>query len=559
MRTTYYCVIFDNKALHAHAQIKRVVAIAMEVPPEAEAEANAPARRSVTSLEDASFFFIVENVHTYSPASLSLLPLRVRRQMLPFLPPAQLWRLERCRGFAEGIDMEGAWKERVRTHISAWIYPEDVDEVKHEDHEGRTSGEVYFDHVTHVLLSMSPDLLQHLNSQTHLSFNDISERTTYLRQKGRFQLSHAKPSSGDTMVKKEDYVDLLFYGVHMKTVPPLYKVVPCPFDPNKEYSIPLHYNTKGPKHPGCSHGTDGRYSIPSLCVQCFQSLVGYLVDNSDRRPKRLCIVTPSRGLIESVTNDKLLQFLHSVEEVKVVISQGACSNGVLSLVDVEGLSPTSFSIKEKCLHATTISGSSYWGRLLSVTGSMLRTKPGLKLVEIVSCSLEMMENTESVVTTFLHTATSCTRTLNIRQTACSLQYSSRYEHHLFSSPSLAPQVRGPQQPLRVSRCQNGENKILRLPFLPNGPCSLPWLLAFPDFSLKHLELTVPETLCDKHLPEICRIMSSWDSLSSPVPAVESTTVTVECKESSVAEAQYAGLIFDLAMCPHIDEVRIMKV
>ena len=554
------------------------------------------ARPPVTSLKDASFFAIVEQVHTYPPAALSLLPARVRRKMLPFLPAAELWRLERCRDFVEGLDMEAVWSDRLKTHISDWVYPEDVDEVKQGDHEGPSAREVYLFNVTHVLLSMTADRLEHLDFQTHVSDSDIAERRAYVQRAGRFRLPHALEPKGNTeeLVNKDDYADLLFYGVFMKNVPLLYKVASCHFHP--EFNIPLPYNLKGARHSGCvrvERATRQKYTLSPMCVQCFQNMVGYLVENIDWRPKTLSICSPSLGFVKSVEkrNDTVLKFLRSVEEIKVVItSLASCFNmarvlrGVFQPQALAGLSPTSLIIKQK----NSLGGDACCSTVSGVVVSLLETRPSLRHVELTNCSLETSD-IESLVSAFLCTATSCTKTLNIRQWGCHFQVGRQFQESrhfkerrkfqvgrqfqggcLFQESlplnrtHTPPPLRNQKlfEPLKISQkvatasedsCQNGENKVLCLPFLPS---LLQWLLAFPGLSLHHLELTVPDSLCDKYLPQICEILTrSSDSIPSPLPI----TVTIECKTPSVTESRCAGMIFDLAMCPHIDEVRLTKV
>jgi hypothetical protein len=534
------------------------------------------ARPSVTSLKDASFFAIVEQVHTYSPAALSLLPARVRRKMLRFLPAAELWRLERCRDFVEGLDMGAVWSDRLKTHISDWVYPEDVDEVKQEDNEGPSAREVYLFNVTHVLLSMTADRLEHLDFQTHVSHSDMYERTAYVQRTGRFRLPRALQGNTEKLVNKNDYVDLLFYGVFMKNVPLLYKVASCHFHP--EYNIPL---LKGARHSGCvcmERATRQKYTLSPMCVQCFQRMVGYLVDNTDWRPKTLSICSPSQGFVKSVEkrNDTVLKFLRSVEEIKVVItSLASYFNMVRVLRGVfqpqAGLSPTSLIIKQK----NSLEGDASCSAVSGVVVSLLETRPGLRLVELTNCSLKTSDM-ESLVSVFLSTATSCTRTLNIRQGARHFQVGRQFQgarqfqggclfqeslplNRTHTLPPLCNQKLF--KPLKISQqvataseesCQNGENKVLCLPFLPS---LLQWLLAFPGLSLHHLELTVPDSLCDEYLPQIYEILTrSSDSIPSPFPI----TVTVECKTPSVTESKCAGVIFDLAMCHHIYEVRLMK-
>ena len=571
---------------------------------------------SVTSLKDATFYFVVEHAEAFSPASLALLPPRVRREILRLSPAAELWRLERCAAFVEELDMEAVWSERVETHILAWVSPAELSVARPET--GVRSREFYLERVASLLLSTTSERLRQFLSPHHMVISLDPDETlkTVFDQCKRvcFRLSRVKPKcprvgdpvstagSSAELVIRRDYINFLFYGVCAKTVPSLWKVETCAFDPEKEYHFPLRF-----------------VGGAATFLQRFREMVRCLADCTGWGPKQLNVVSPSREFMESVTDEAVLGFLHTVEEVRVDVTDVGFPEVIEALEAIfkprASLSPTGLSIRVQFPHQlswllprlTAVCGNrdamntesaqirgetdgylglrkidieilertscdpsalmscSDWSRLLhqeniesivltrlgtgvppglsSVLCHLLLGRPSLRAVQLTDCSVSS-HHLQSLVSVFLSTPTTHSQTLSIRQWS---PPSSQPHHSDNHTGGMTPETTtGVDVP-----CQSGENKVLCLPFIPAGPCSLPWLLALPRLSLPALELTIPDSLCETHLRDLLQILDSSDQLP-----VGSVTATVESSSPAEVESRCAGVMIDLAMCSHISEVRI---
>ena len=324
----------------------------------------------VLSLKDACFYFIVENVIELSSAHLSLLPRRVRNRLLPFLPAVDLWRLESCPAFTEGIDMEEVWKGRVTTHINAW----EPGEVPQPFEQEKTARETYLYYISHVLLSFGKQSLQTespYHSYLHTLEGPTLDHTIYKRRYDErvqkpFRLKSSGLKSGNKTqesVEKGEYVDFLFYGIHMKEVPNLLNFTVCSFDSQKEYYVPHHYGSQDNKKYPClaqfvttDWGQDDTritcFGASAASLPWFKAMIAFLMQCSGWKPKKLRVSSPSEEFVMGTSNKCLLNFLSSVEEISV---PGFTDTGIPELVNVltalvgveSGLAPASIDIQTK--------------------------------------------------------------------------------------------------------------------------------------------------------------------------------------------------------------------
>ena len=558
----------------------------------------------VPLLKDLAFFFVVNQVPAYSPAALALLPPRVRRDLLDHLPAVELWRLESCAEFTGGLDMEEVWKARVETHIKAWVSPE---ELSPPGDESASSRELYLAHLAKLLLfTTSQDLQQH-TSLYHAPILpgtpsvSSEEDSLALRKKFNFRLGRAamSPSSIAVLVKKEKYIAFLFYGIFMN-IPS--RVLPRVFDPQRKYYyIPISY-ARGP------------HSIVKRNLgKTFGEWVGYLVERVPWGPKKLDFGIPSPDFVSSSLDRRVLSFLRFLEEICVTITSDLTVHAVTDVLrklfgSESELPVTSLSIEVQYFHQLSwilpevakvcgkaeVSQSGYsrlksikirvfmeefassktaqvckWSKMLfqeeiksvvlvrlktcvpsdlcRTLSHLLATRASLALIELVNCSINVTEM-QLLVSTFLRTPTSHTQTLSIREWHLLREAESSAVTRTEATPSLTAALK---ETLNLP-CQSSENKVLCLPFIPSGPCSLPWLLSLPQVSLSSLELTVPSS--PTHATQLLEILSTSESL--PVTGI---TVTFESKNPSATEKAHADIIFDLAMCPHVGEVQITKL
>ena len=193
--------------------------------------------------------------------------------------------------------------------------------------------------------------------------------------------------------------------------------------------------------------------------------------------------------------------------------------------------------------------------LPSLLPHLVATRPSMRLVELTDCSITRSA-IQTLVISFLCTATSHTQSLLIRQWQPMTDHevelvSNQKKIYTCADNMTTVCLRGP--------CKSGDHKILCLPFILYGPCPLCWLLELPGLSLKTIEFTVGVWECQNRLNGLLSILNSLSQKEvSPFPD-GSVTVTIESPTPSAVEQSSAGVICDLAMCPLVNEVRILKV
>ena len=559
----------------------------------------------IYSLNDASFFFVVDNVHAFSPAALSLLPWHVRRRLLEFLPAADLWRLESCPKYSEGIDFEEVWKELVETHIFSWVPPQGMPAFQQGD--GETAREAFLAYLTRVLLSSTrEELSQRVTSSHFIPFPPTNEASLHeRREKMSFHLRRTPSGGGggsesEHLLDKSDYIHLLLHGVHMVSGPPrLLDYLAYPFDSRRQYFCPKNTRDLDP-----TRAAQYRFSASYREAVDAIAISGWL-------PTGLEIVAPSPELAQSLSTRHVLKFLSSVREVTVRLTNDVgfpeIADALTALYRTEnGLSPTDLCIEAtynyqlswllarlaevcgfmtfqdycscyKCIkrdvrpngynglrrvsmrvskvHQREHPVKKDWSIILCqaeiesivltrlkahlpvgvciLLPHLIATRPSLKHVELVDCGLSCPA-IEYLLIMFITTPTSHARTLTIRQW-----------NHFYFEPLCVQDM---------ASCRDGHQKTLCIPFIPTGPGSLSWLLRCPELLLKSLEITIAESRCSRHLSQLHKVLeASKETMGFPV------TVTIEAQTPSSAEQANAPVIFDLAMCPQISEVRIMQV
>ena len=188
---------------------------------------------------------------------------------------------------------------------------------------------------------------------------------------------------------------------------------------------------------------------------------------------------------------------------------------------------------------------------------LLVTRPSIRVIELTNCSVGSSEM-QLLVSTFLRTPTSHTQTLTITQWDPSP--TTHDPLHDAKCRTAAPEeATVPEMSAALAEtlkllCQTN-NKVLCIPFISSGPCSLPWLLSLPQLTLHDsLELTVPYHRCREQLLKILESLSSSDSFP-----VEGVTVNVESRNPSSVESMCSDVIIDLTMCQYVGEVRLTKI
>ena len=496
-------------------------------------------------LDECCLFFLAARSRTFPPSALSLLPVRIRRQLLSLLPAVELWRLESCRHFSERQDMEEVWSERLASHVLSW-------EPRVGFRERATARESYLHHISRVLVLSLPRGFVHGPSNHH----HISDTST---------------------MGKWSYLFFLFHGVVIQSDPPPFGFVPFGFS-KSSCLIPSLY----------------RHIIPTSPSGSTLSSLSYLVQQSRWRPRAVelgCQEHLDPSLTANPSSRSLRDFLSGVEEVDMLLKGEYVTLDVMGAVTILQVaaeaSPRLQSLKIeaswtvlgylvsklaksygrpfpslrlprtttarskergtctqlkrleiKCVgcHGTSISYpatdlSDYgdeWGILMSqdfleelcisdlednfpealanFLPHLLVAIPSLRRLRLCRC-LVGWNAIEAVVQTFLRTSTARLQTLDLG--ACWVgSESSRSCFSFMREAALHPAL-GPT-------CCSGELKMLSVPFSAGGPCCLPWLLDQPGLQLRELKLTVFPT--EAVLQQLYRLLSARPS-GLPVGAI----------------------------------------
>ena len=537
---------------------------------------------AVHSLKDVSFFFIVDNVCAFPLEALSQLPLRVRRHILRYLSAVDIWYLETSTSYMQGIDVEELWKRRIETHIHAWIPPKGLPPFA--ENEKLTAKEKYLVYLTRLLLSSTEEELSQSNSHY---FGFFGDGEFYRQSKFSLRLRRSGERSAD-LLDKAIYIDFLLHGIYMPHVPRLLEFFTYPFQSRGEYRVAFRYSSM-------ARSLEYRRSTYVQPLKCFTSTVNCILNLSGWLPEKLEIITPSQEFVQSLNNEHFMTFLSSVKEISIKINNNQAFPEIASILSAffepkSKLSITNMSIEternrqldwvlSKLEHVcgsmtqhdfeTLRPHHIYTGynklrkisikngyaanlrvnwipifcqaeiesisltncmpnRLLQLLAHLLTTRPTMKHLELTACGIDY-SSMQQLVSTFLSTETNHPQTLAIKD--------NKKDIILSNLP-----------------CENGKYKALCIPFILNGPCSLSWLLAYPKLALKSLELCVPENQTD-NLKWLHMILGSYDrrgmSLGFPV------IVTIESQVPSSTEQKNAAIIYDLAMCNQVNEVRIV--
>ena len=538
---------------------------------------------AVHSLKDVSFFFIVDNVCAFPLEALSQLPLRVRRHILRYLSAVDIWYLETSTSYMQGIDVEKLWKRRIETHIHAWIPPKDLSPFA--ENEKLTAKEKYLVYLTRLLLSATEEELSQSNNSHYFACLGDGFSLRLRRSGGR---------SAD-LLDKAIYIDFLLHGIYMPHVPRLLEIFTYPLKSRREYHVAFRYSSM-------ARSLEYRRSTYVQPLKCFTSTVNCILNLSGWLPEKLEIITPSQEFVQSLKNEHFMTFLSSVKEISIKINNNQAFPEIASILkalfepksklsitnmsietkynrhldwvlsklepvcgfmtqhDFETFRPhhiytgynklRNISIKNEALDSFRNFLSVNWipifcqaeiesisltncmpNRLLQLLAHLLTTRPTMKHLELTACRIALdYSSVQQLVSTFLSTETNHPQTLAIKD--------NKKDIILSNLP-----------------CENGKYKTLFIPFILNGPCSLSWLLAYPKLALKRLELCVPEKNQTDNLKWLYMILGSYDrrgmSLGFPV------IVTIESQVPSSTEQKNAAIIYDLAMCNHVNEVRIV--
>ena len=483
----------------------------------------------------------------------------------------------------QGIDVEKLWKRRIETHIHAWIPPKDLSPFA--ENEKLTAKEKYLVYLTRLLLSATEEELSQSNNSHYFACLGDGFSLRLRRSGGR---------SAD-LLDKAIYIDFLLHGIYMPHVPRLLEIFTYPLKSRREYHVAFRYSSM-------ARSLEYRRSTYVQPLKCFTSTVNCILNLSGWLPEKLEIITPSQEFVQSLKNEHFMTFLSSVKEISIKINNNQAFPEIASILkalfepksklsitnmsietkynrhldwvlsklepvcgfmtqhDFETFRPhhiytgynklRNISIKNEALDSFRNFLSVNWipifcqaeiesisltncmpNRLLQLLAHLLTTRPTMKHLELTACRIALdYSSVQQLVSTFLSTETNHPQTLAIKD--------NKKDIILSNLP-----------------CENGKYKTLFIPFILNGPCSLSWLLAYPKLALKRLELCVPEKNQTDNLKWLYMILGSYDrrgmSLGFPV------IVTIESQVPSSTEQKNAAIIYDLAMCNHVNEVRIV--
>ena len=579
---------------------------------------------SVISLNDVCFYFILNRVRNYSLAALSRLPWYVRRHLLSFLPAVDIWRLETCSEYVQDLDMEAVWKERIATHITPWK-AQGPDAVEQETMTAReaflnyvtrlllssTSGEKASSYNRRVPYSLHrvlsekaavarlrdkysylevllysihmvdpPALCLHgftscdeyylpnrcsvLNSKRYPHWREYETEASYKDQATGNMVNVSMPgkmwlpkvlvflmqSSGWMPKKLEVFPPSIHFLESMsdETVLKFLSRV-------EEISIPLFI-------------TVDISELADVLAALFGVKIGLT-------PTSITITTKYRFQISLILS-RLAKFCGCSSNPLYDQSTDGHSNiyssfQKITISTLESQQPTGhFTLTcttdwaaflcHDAIETIRLIGlkSSIPASLPSLLSHLLATRPSMRLVELTGCSIPHAAM-ETLVTSFLFTTTSHPQSLIIKQwqppTDREVQLMSKQKRNFTCADSKKSEasMKGP--------CKSGENKILCLPVVCDGPCSLQWLLGLPSFSVKTTEFTVGTWGCHYRLSELLSILKGLGQNSiSPIPN-GSITVTIESPipPDSVDEHPSAGVIHKIAMSPLISDIQLVKV
>ena len=568
----------------------------------------------IPSLQDASFYFIVNHITSFSAASLALLPSHVRLRLLSFISAIDLWRLNKSPAFCRGLTVDEEWRRRVATHITAWKAPKGLEFNERE----ATFRESYLRYTLRLLLTSTGEELMQGPSQFHVGFREDyganRVKAYYERLQFCFHLRRAnpQPSSGlndPKLLTKRSYIHFLFYGIRIEDAHTrLLNYAAYVFDPQKKY----FYSCRNaadvfPSWPLVTHRTP--------CVW-FQKMVTLLKESSGWIPRKLDIVAPSHEFLEAASSESVSEFLSSVKDINVKffndVGFSEVADVLTKLFKTNKLSAESICIKMRyeyqvtwllprlaavcgrlspCdqllfphlpdqQHANgycgvrniTISTHSDGNQMSSSDWGVVMFQDKLESITLRAC---IPTNFPYLLSHLLATRpslrlidlTGCWNDYNSLQLLISTFLFAFTDHPqslvirelLPGTGVKTQQGQGSdteiELPAKVSGpCQSGEHKTLCLPFISSGPCSLAWLLSLPELSLKNLEITMREEGYESRLNAIHLILQSH----------KLSQFQFECTISVCCASQIPPLLLrmthvisQLRMCPPVKDVRFI--